>query len=106
MARERVNLTGEILELDWDDDGNPTAWGIEDDNLDSYEFVESPKAKELAAHIGARAKVTGWASDDEDQYMSLLEVETFQILRDQEPEHASDDYDEYEPDDYDADDSL
>ena len=103
MKRKRVSLTGLIVELDWDEDGHPTAWGVESED-DTYQLAESGKAERLAKVVGGRVRVTGMVDDlasagEEEELpadLPILRVESYEVL--DEPGSDDEDEEEKEPD--------
>ena len=87
MKRKRVLITGLIVELDWDEDGHPTAWGVESED-DTYQLAESGKAERLAKVVGGRVRVTGMVDDlasagEEEELpvdLPILRVESYEVL--------------------------
>jgi hypothetical protein len=116
MARQRpISLRGMVVELDWDDDGRPTAFGLETDR-ETYALAESRKSEDLAAEVGRRVRVTGVVSeavlpeggDEFDADFPTLAVESYELLDeddedDDEEEDEEDDSPGYENDDADDD---
>jgi len=79
MERTPLTATGTVVELDWDEDGQAIAWGLETDR-DTYEIGESPKADELVDYVGSRVRVSGWIAEGGESDLPVLEVDTYEIL--------------------------
>jgi len=76
---------GIIVPVEWDLNGNPSAWAIStyDENLYQIDNA-TEKGRELGSFLGRKILLSGVLDDSGDKYCKIM-VETYVLLEDRQP---------------------
>ena len=85
MDPKRWCATGMVVELDWDENGQATAWDLKTDH-GRFRFAGSRKATELVGLLGSPVWISGWFTGEETNGLPLVKVDAYELAVDAEPE--------------------